>query len=277
MRAFGIRSIAAALLLTAASPALADSAFLSAAAGTNGWSYSSEDVYRDGGAIELAASGVHSFTPEIGAQGDLVFDYHQNNLDDYDMDTTEFNAAVHGFFRNETYLIGGFVQLGKTRVEAGKGDPMSWTSLYAGAEAQFYFDTMTLYGQAGVSGTSNDEFDAGDSASVFADLELRYFVTDDLRLDASIGLDSAKIDDYDVKIDTMKLGAGLEYKLQDSPISLFGRFDYYRSEQDGGAIDGYRVLAGLKFNFGDETLKARDRTGPSLDTVLPVNMFSGRS
>ncbi len=265
------------VIAATATPALADSAFISLGAGTNGWTYWSNDSYRDGGAIELAASGVYQFTPELGVQGDLILGSHQNKIDSYEMSSTEANAALHAFFRNEAYLIGGFAQLGKTITDPNSGDSSHWTAIYGGAEAQLYIDNVTLYGKVGVSATGVDDSEWGELSSVFAEAKIRYFVTDNLRLDAYVGLDSAKIDDYSVKLTTAKIGAGIEYKFDNSPISAFGQVDYYSSEDHGhGGIDGYRLLVGLKFNFGDDTLKARDRSGPSLDTVLPLNVFAGR-
>lgn len=261
-----------------ATPALADSAVISVAVGNGGWQYWSDDEWTSGGAIELAASGVYSFTPEIGVQGDFVAGLRSEDSDKYSGRTgTELVAALHGFFRNESYLIGGFVQIDKTDYEFDSGSPIGFTQVYAGAEAQLYIDDVTLYGTVGVSHQSVDTYDIGTGVGVLARGELRYFVTDDLRLDVRVGVEGSRIDDYDSDMTTFSAGAGVEYKLPESQISLFGTLDYITTEVHGhGGLNTYRAMVGLKFNLGDETLKARDRTGPTLDRILPTSAFADR-
>lgn len=265
-------SIFAAILLgTLASPALADpSGFVSIGAGVVSFDANWADDTFDGSAIEFAASGAYDFEGGLGAQGDFVF--HRYGVEVYGGDSTitDFDGAVHLFFRNDQYLLGAFVQGGKSKYYYDDAYILEETRGYAGLEGQVFVDNLTLYGR--IAG-SNIDMDGEDDSWTgwLADAELRYFITDNFRIDVHAGTEVQNTDLKSGDIDTVKVGIGGEYKLEDSPISFFGRLDYV-STQTEIDIDqtAVRILVGAKFNFGDETLKSRDRTGASLKPVEPA-------
>lgn len=263
--------IAALLLGTVASPALADpSGFVSVGAGLVSFDANWADDTFDGSAVEFAASGAYDFEGGLGLQGDFVF--HRYGIDVYGNDSTmtDLDGALHLFFRNDQYLLGGFVQGGASKYRYDDYYTFEQTRGYAGLEGQVFVDNLTLYGRVAASNTAND-YDAEDWTGWLADIELRYFITDNFRLDVHAGTEVQQTNSKTGDIDNLKFGIGAEYKLEDSPISLFGKLDFVSSKSDS-YIDqtAFRVLVGAKFNFGDDSLKSRDRTGASLKPVEPA-------
>jgi len=224
----------------------------------------------DSWAVEAAASGVYQFTPEFGVQGDVVYSFVGTD-EDYFGDVSNLDGAVHLFFRDQTsFLIGGFVQLGSTEIDYGYGSS-DFTRSYVGVEGQLYLDVLTLYGQLGLQGI---DYDGYEDNGIFANVEARYFVTDDFRVDVHAGISTLDEQDYT----TYNLGLGAEYKFADLPVSVFGKVDYYNTEYGSGSVDSVRATVGLKFNFGDDSLFDRDRTGPTLKPVeAPLQLFSNVS
>jgi len=223
----------------------------------------------DSWAIELAASGVYQFTPEVGVQGDLV--YSSLSTDEtYFSDVTSFDGALHLFFRDSSsFLIGGFVQVGTTDADY---DYYSYgtTRSYVGVEGQLYLDLLTLYGQVG---WQNYDEDGAEGDGLFANVEARYFITDDFRVDVHAGMATISYDFGDTKL--YNVGIGAEYKFTDLPLSVFGKLDYYSADQPFLSTDSVRAMVGLKFNFGDDTLFDRDRNGPTLKPVEAPQIVGG--
>ena len=62
----------------------------------------------------------------------------------------------------------------------------------------------------------------------------------------------------------MQLGAGVEYRFDNSPISIGAAYSHVDAGGGGGSADIVGVT--LRLDFGNASLKARDRTG---------NTFSG--
>lgn len=277
--------LGAALLLAApfATPALADpSGFISIGVGPGSyvWQEGPDEDTMSGYAIRGAASGVYNFTPALGVQGDVSFAY--TNYEDGDFEAQEIDGALHGFFREpDSFLVGGFVQLGRENhfVDGSAWD--SYDRVYLGGETQVYLDNLTLYGQAGMQQITPDADFAPTFSGWFGRLEARYFLTPDLRIEAHAGFDTQSFLTA-LTATTLRVGIGAEYKLENQPVSLFATYDFSTSsnnEVDDLTLSEHRVLLGAKFALGEESLLDRDRNGASLSpirtTFSPLAFFSG--
>lgn len=268
-----------ALTLMTASAAFADADLILAGAAGPAWltgDDSSSNSDAAGYALKGAASLEYDFTPVIGAQADVVLDYNHIQFDDvpYQFDRQSLDGALHLFYRDEgSFLLGGFAQLGTTTLSSNilSGIPDTGRG-YVGVEGQVYIDNLTLYGQVGLA-----QYDFGspgmDSISgAFGTIEARYFLTPNFKVAATAGLlnldfsDTPGIDD----MTTLKLGASAEYKLDDMPVSVFASIDYSGLSFGGASMSDYhetRVMVGLKFAMGEETLFDHDRSGVTLKPV----------
>lgn len=281
-------ALGAALALAApfATPALADpTGFISIGAGPTGmevdFGSSSENI--DGYAVEALLSGAIMLTPVLGVQGDIRFTSRTLEESGDEMTTKSFDGALHGFYREtDKFLVGGFVQIGRDGVSYNSSSDGTIDRAYVGGEAQVYLDNLTLYGQAGMQ-----QFDTGSGGSPsiglsgwFANAEARYFLTPNLRIEARAGFSTLELDIALATFDTVTVGAGIEYKFDTLPVSLFAQYDYSTSTVDapmGGepTVGDHRFLVGARFALGEDSLLDRDRNGASLRPVQPTYGIGG--
>lgn len=181
-------------------------------------------------------------------------------------------GAVHIAKRFDTYLLGVFGGYVHTDQDT---DDDSETSgrVFAGVEAQRYYDNVTLYGQLGwLDGAWGSDDDGEDSLSnaAIARAMVRYFVNPATRLDVSIAAFYGQMDDeFSDEVKGGSLTAGIEHQLHNSNYSIFSGYEigYYNQLENGhDEIYEHTVWAGLKYRFGvDGTLKQQDRDRPGLD------------
>lgn len=231
--------------------------------------YSDFDSY-NGHAFRGFTSAAYNFTPVLGAQGDLLADFQSVDFDGTTVTRTNLDGALHLFYRDpQTFLLGGFVQLGSTTFSF-ESYQSTFNRAYAGIEGQLFLENFTLYGQAGVSHITDAGYPDFNFGGYFATLEARYFLTPDFRIEGHVGVGTFDI--YpDVNTSTLNIGASAEYRLPDSPFSLFASYDFNSATEDFGSgsytVGEHRFMIGAKFNFGSETLLDRDRNGVSLNPV----------
>lgn len=222
-------------------------------------------------------SGAINFTPVLGTQGDVLYRYSSHHDYDSNREFTSLDVALHAFYRDpDRFLLGGFVQFGETEQTTHTG-PVTYERSLIGAEGQVFFDQFTFYGQLGrhhTSAESTIEYDAS-----FITAELRYFVTPDFKLEVHAGHIKGRLPELQGfpvpgRPEATNLGLGAEYRLPSLPVSVFGRYDH-TSMMDilDSPFESHRVLAGVKFNLGDDSLQERDRTGASLRPVDLGNNF----
>lgn len=239
------------------------------------------DVDSDGFRASGQVSGAYNFTPVLGVQGDVVLRYETATFDDeetegFEQKTTSIDGALHLFYRDpDSFLLGGFVQLGKDSTSYGDDeiDVPDLTRSYGGVEGQAFFDQVTVYGQLGLQKQSYDTDEADDLDGWFVTAEVRYFLTPDFKIAAHVGRSELELDtgeSFTFQLETVTVGASAEYKFDTMPVSVFASYDYSTTGfniQDDVSIDSHRVLVGVKFNMGEETLQDRDRNGASLKPV----------
>lgn len=286
MKHLHVLAAASAIVAFGTSAALADpDGFV---AGNIGWIDLDSNGYQtDGLHLGGQITGAFDFTPSLGAQGDLVLTYNEPGSEDDSTNFTSLDAALHAYFRApEGFLVGGFVQYGTTEVSGD--DAISFNRGYVGVEGQAYFDQFTAYGQLGLQTLTSDDDTGGTFEDVegwFVTGELRYFLTPDFVVNLHAGrseLDIPVDPNYSVNVPVFNVGLGTEYKLDDMPVSIFGSYDYSMSEfafLSAQEFTSHRVLVGLKFNLGEDSLQERDRSGASLKPVdfgtIAIPPFSG--
>ncbi len=186
-----------------------------------------------------------------------------------DFDLGTLSAAMHLSFREpEQHLYGIFVQYDRT--EDG-GDDGTLGGVVVGGEGAVFLDNVTIYGQAGyttgIHGANLDD-PTYDYAVWFANIESRYFVSDNTRLELGAGILSGDYytdSGYDATAATWNVG--LEHRLQDSPLSAFVRGRGFAVMDDGGNLDLSSAAVGeigIKMAFGSSSLREEDRSGATL-------------
>ncbi len=200
-----------------------------------------EDFYGIEGAVAFSGSG------------SIVFEVDASIVDADDSDTS-YGLTGHVLMRNDSHAVGGFIGLADSE--------NSDTTWFGGLEANKYFDQWTLAGA--VFYGNNDDNDV-DGYGI--NVEGRYFVQDNLRLDANIGygqVDTGVGDD-----DVTTYGVAAEYQLASFPVSFTA--GYHTFDSDAAEADVWSI--GIRYNFGGQTLRDRDRSGASQASLTSVGRF----
>ncbi len=236
---------AAAALAAAAAPGVA----AAQATGYVGAVYSNSDF---GGATDdvdaWGAEGAVAFS----GSGSIVFEVDASVVTTDDSgggDDTGYGLVGHLYGRNDDHLFGGFVGI------AGSDSSETWI---AGLEANKYFANWTLAGALFYG--NNDDADADGFG---ANVEGRFFLSDNFRLNGNIGwvsVDAGTAGDDDA----MLYGVGGEFQFPTVPISIGAGWNTI--DFDGGDVDTWTV--GVRYNFGGTTLRDRDRNGASQASVV---------
>jgi len=191
------------------------------------------DAYGVNGGITIPTSGSLA----------VLLDAAWSTNDDADIDL--LSGAAHLISRNSDHAFGGF--LGLANVEGSGGDLDSWGG---GGEFAKFFTNSTLVGT--VSYSTIDDLDT-DTWGLSG--EYRIFASDNLRFDLGAGWNNLDAGGGDA--DGFQLGAGVEYRFANSPFSIGGNVGYL--DLDGDGVTTFGVTG--RFDFGNDSLKARDRTG----------------
>jgi hypothetical protein len=152
---------------------------------------------------------------------------------------------THLFARNEEGAIGVF---------GGVHRDWTVTTYSFGVEAAKFYDKFTL------SSDIRSDWNDGSLGYNAAELNLggHYYLSDNFRVDASTGYDRLQL--FDKQSNGWHIGAGGEYQLKKSPVSLYASVAY--GEVPGlGTTNDTAVHVGARWNFGGGTLKARERSG----------------
>lgn len=167
---------------------------------------------------------------------------------DYEHGDTVFGATGHLNTKVGEGLVGGF---------AGVDTSDDLTVWGLGVEGQTNLTAKTtLFGQAGY-GNSDD---LGDADLWAVRGELRHYVTDNIKLQGSLGyvaVDSDLGDD-----DLWNAGVEAEYQFTGSPVSVLAGYDHF----DGKGVDGDIFRVGVRYTFGG-SIRERDQSGAAMGTV----------
>lgn len=210
------------------------------------------------GQLKLDIVGIEDSTDLIAANGSistpvgpllLQADVGLAQQDTGSSEPTTYSGALHLGYRSSGWAAGAYYGRNKNDDTDAEGE-------FYGAEIIAYLDQLTLSLGASAGTVADTAFDAEGVSG-----EARFFVTDNLRLDARAGVLS--LDNGGITFDGPTVGAGAEWKPQGWPISFFASIDNQSLETDSIESEVTTSLFGLRFDFGSGTLKARDRTGPA--------------
>jgi opacity protein-like surface antigen len=152
------------------------------------------------------------------------------------------NAAAHVYYDAGDWAVGGVLS---------NRDLAFASAWMLGLEGQTHLGSLVLEGEAGFG--TLEAF--GDELDVFnADASATWYLTDDFSIAGGVAI--FDIDEFDDEFVTY--GIDGEYKFQSSDFSAFA--GYSQTEFDDEDIDTWRV--GVRYAFGDGTLRERRRSGP---------------
>lgn len=189
-------------------------------------------------------------TPGLGVEIDAAY------ADADGSDNESYGATAHVHARTDKYLFGGFVGL------ADAGDDTVWS---AGIEGQKYYNNVTIAGALGYANA-----DDADADIYGVDGEVRYFLSDNFRIQGDLGY--AKVEAGPADDNVWSAGVGGEYQFAALPISVFG--GYAHSEFDDADVSSDAFTVGIRYNFGG-SLKDRDRKGASLAGLSSLTSRAG--
>jgi len=191
------------------------------------------------------------FMRGLGIQADIKAAHYNGPFGD-DWITS---PTLHLYQRNTYGSLGGFMGVSNT------GD----TTLYgAGIEGQVNMASATLYGTLGF-GRLNDTVDS----NLFAGrVEGRYFLTENLRVDASIGYLRQSAAGASSKAIVTALGA--EYQFGAFPGSI--NIGYRHADAQSSNVESDTLRVGMRWSFNGGSLAERDRLGPSLGNITDIFM-----
>jgi hypothetical protein len=197
-----------------------------------------------------------------------------------------FDAGAHLAYRDpdkDAAAVFGALDIsnGATFADVGNGRSTAFGLL--GAEGQAYLNNVTLYLQGGVAlplpqdVNTNGAFWQTYGTFAFVRGVLRYFPTDNIRLQAEATYAHGTIDYFgfmagppgvaDVNILNARLEA--DYRPDGSNASYFAAVEGTVNQQTEGnvtqQVSSVRLLSGVIVDFGQDTLKARDRKGVTWD------------
>jgi opacity protein-like surface antigen len=234
----------------------------------------------DGSASAVEFGGIaaleYDIAPRLGVQGDLVYrqqDWTSDQPGSFKQTDRQMEAAAHLFYRDDRMLLGAFGQIGRDTLyfDSDFSHGYQVDHVLGGLEGQLFLGDATLYAQAGATAFSDQA--SSDVDGWFATFEARYFLKPDFRVDGHAGIETFSsagtnkgFYGFNTTLTKLNLGVGAEYRLADSPASLFARYDYYQGTFNSfdNRTDDHRVLVGVRFDFGAPSLEERDRHGASL-------------
>lgn len=165
-------------------------------------------------------------------------------------DTSSYLLGGHLFTRNDSYLLGAFVNFGNVDPDGGSGYD-AWT---IGGEGQWYADRTTF--DAAISYSDAEDLD---TTFTGVDVGVTQFFTDNFSVGGTVGFGQLDIASTDV--DTLTYGIGAEYQFASAPISIYGGWDHLSI--DDVDTDQDTLSIGVRYSFGGNLFE-RNRSGASL-------------
>lgn len=218
----------------------------------------------NGLSVTGGASIAYQSASMLGFQGDVVLSRLQQTQYNNTGVDLQGDIAGHVFYRQPgSFLIGAIGQLGTDDV-TNPFQHYNYERAYAGAEAQVYAGNATLYGQVAAQRVAQGDYPR---TGYVATAEARYFLTPNFKIKGHVGIDHLDYEGGSGSQTEYKAGLGAEYRLDAQPLSVFAQYDFtHYTESDGSAYtaNDNRILVGVKWNFGTDTLEDRDHTGASL-------------
>jgi len=217
-----------------------------------------------GGALDVAWRALN-LQADFSAEGKL----DEGSADDtYE---NSYGGGLHVGWRDPAFgSLGAFGGVGNVKINnVGDNDPdtVAWG---VGLEGQLFFDPATVYLQGGYldrqSVSSGGDIDALENAG-FARAIGRAFCGENFKFEAEISYAQGKMDPDHDKVWILGWGTDAEFRPAGWPVSGFLRYTGARYDQsdDGDVLFENRIGFGVRYYFGQESLKSNDRNGVSLE------------
>jgi hypothetical protein len=192
--------------------------------------------------------------------------------------THSYLVGGHWSWRNpQQYLFGLFGGVGDA---GGAGFDNSQRHGLIGAEAQWYWQQFTLYGQVGYDTTLNSGNGVDTINAWFLRGTGRYFINPNFLIEGTVTYANGTIDFNSGRpsadFQTWTWGVKGEWRFATAPFSVFTKYQGSETTYDDALglrdakVTDHRVLFGLKLHMGDRTLQQTDRAGATLDIVSPL-------
>lgn len=183
-----------------------------------------------------------------------------------DADIDQMRVGGHVFWRGADWLLGAYV--GGEWVDTLAGDANGWV---VAGEGQFHTGRVTLAGTVSYAEMDTPVIVSFDQWTVNG--TLRYFVTDNLSLEASAAWLDTTINPVALSSSGSYFGLGAEYQFHDC-LSVFAGYRHTDLGDGTPEVDTWGI--GLRWSFGEGTLMQRDRSGARLRRPEGVfETFSG--
>lgn len=235
----------------------------------NGNNY--DEPASNGATYSVNASVALPISQSIGLQADVSHSQDLMNLPyDVKLNNKSTSVGAHLFVRkSDKFLLGAIGQVNFNTISTS-GYSIDMNQYFVGGEAQAYLKNVTLTAQVAYRKDEVGSFGYGPSSfgqsGVIATAQAKLFINSNWSLAAKGEYSNIKFSDsYDVNIDQWRLGLITERRLSSVPVSLLFKANYGESKVDGMKLRDTRFVVGIKINFGSQSLKARDRSGASLE------------
>jgi len=218
------------------------------------------------GSLDVA-SGLLNVQADFSAEGTLDRGSDDDTLEHW------YGGGLHVGWRDPGRgSISGFGGIGKVKINnLGDDDPdtIAWT---AGLEGQILLlDPVTFYMQAGYMDRQSIA-SGGDIAYIknagFVRVFPRFFVGDNFKIEIpEISYTQGTMDPDRDKVWILGWRAELEYRPENLPVSAFLSYTgaRYDQEDDWDVLYEHRIGFGVRLYFGQESLKANEHRGASLE------------
>ena len=205
-----------------------------------------------------AWSAEAAFSTPVGGFADLQGDIKASRYEGpAGGETWVTSPTLHLFHRDAGAAWGAFI---------GMSDTDAGTLYGGGIEGQAYLSSATLYGSLGFGNLD----DAAVDYDVFAArLATRYFISENFRLDGSVGY-YRQTGGLTPNAEAIATGIGAEYQFAGIPASV--RIGYERFNPEGAAPTNETFRIGMRWALTGDTLAERDRLGPTMDNISDLFM-----
>lgn len=205
----------------------------------------------------------YRFTPDWNAQFDARYNGTTADGDTFSV----FGGGVHVFKRDPSaYAVGGFAAYDYLTFSGGDDGISSYRF---GPEFQIYNGNITYYGQAYWGQYLGDGPGTLDTWGVRG--EARYFYTENLRLEGDLGF--SQLYEGGDSLDFITAGLEAEKRFDNSPFSVWGRYQLDHISSGGDGVNLHTFLVGFRASFGTGTLLDEDRNGATME--VPKNNLFG--
>jgi hypothetical protein len=241
---------------------------------------------------ELRASVAYTSPMGVGLQLDQVYSSGKYDFDGDGATVKTTDTAAHLFYRSGNFLIGGFAQQRSYDFGYKTNDSNFYEQLdffanaliknrtFMGIEGQVFLGDIQIDAQLGRQNQGILGFDdsSDDLKGNFGSINANYFINDNWTVGANIGLSDWKgdisADLLSIKNRTHTYGLNTEYRFENSPISVFAKYQHTKNklsfsdiinEIDPSISRENDFGVGIKITFGSGSLKSQATGGASLN------------